>query len=236
MTADLHAAVFTRYVSDGGLGTFSELKHATHAHNLLPLVDDLPLDLPVLEVGPGLGELLECLRAARFQRIEACDVSPEVIEACARRGFPVEPIESIPAFLSTQPSRYGAIFMIDVVEHLSKQSAFEALCAARTALRPDGRLVIQVPNMHSPFASANLYWDITHEVGYTEYSLTQLCHSAGFSSVRLAAYNFPPRGLFRIRAALRAAFYMAVKSVMLIDQWNRASILTPNLIACATKA
>jgi 2-polyprenyl-3-methyl-5-hydroxy-6-metoxy-1,4-benzoquinol methylase len=232
---DLRQAVLDRYVQDGGLGTFSEVKQATHIHNLLPLVRDVPRDAPILEIGPGLGELLECLRTAQFRQIEACDQSPEIIEACARRGFTVHAITSIPDFLATQTGRYGAVFMIDVLEHLTKTEAFEALRAIVKALRPGGHVIIQVPNMQSPFASTNLYWDITHEVGYTEFSLRQLCSSAGFVDVRLSAYDYPPVGLYRVRRVLRSALYLVVKSILLVDQWNRGSIFTPNLIARASR-
>jgi SAM-dependent methyltransferase len=232
---DLRQAVLDRYIRDGGLGTFSDVKQATHAHNLLPLVNDVSRETPVLEIGPGLGELLECLRAAHFTAIEACDMSSEVIEACDQRGFTVHQITSIPEFLDGQAGRYGAVFMIDILEHLTKTEAFEALRAVRQALRPGGHVIIQVPNMQSPFASTNLYWDITHEVGYTEFSLHQLCASAGFSNTCFSAYDYPPVGIYRLKRVLRSAFYVLVKSALLIDQWNRGRILTPNLIARATR-
>jgi SAM-dependent methyltransferase len=232
---DLRQAALERYVTDGGLGTFSAIKLATHAHNLLPLVRDVPRNAPILEIGPGLGELLHCLRGAHFTQVEACDGSPEVVAACASRGFPVEQISSIPDFLASRESRYGAVFMIDIVEHLTKKEAFEALRAVRNALRPGGHVIIQVPNMQSPFASTNLYWDITHEVGYTEYSMRQLCSSAGFSNVQLFSWDYPPQGIYHIKRLLRSIWYLGVKSVMLIDQWNRGSILTPNLIARASR-
>lgn len=232
---DLRQAALMRYVSDGGLGSFSAIKLATHAHNLLPLIHDVPRNAPILEIGPGLGELLQCLRTANFTDVEACDASLEVIDACAGRGFPVHAITSIPEFLASREARYGAVFMIDIVEHLSKKEAFEALQAVRNALRVGGHIIIQVPNMQSPFASTNLYWDITHQVGYTEYSMRQLCTSAGFSNVRLSASDYPPRGIYHVKRLLRSIWYLGVKSVMLVDQWNRGSILTPNLVARATR-
>jgi 2-polyprenyl-3-methyl-5-hydroxy-6-metoxy-1,4-benzoquinol methylase len=235
VTTDLRQAVLDRYIRDGGLGTFSQVKLATHAHNLLPLVRDVPRDVPVLEIGPGLGELLECLRRAHFRQVEACDMSPEVIDECRRRGFGVHRIDSIPDFLHTQPGFYGAVFMIDVLEHLTKSEAFAALQAVFQSLRPGGHVIIQVPNMQSPFASANLFWDITHEAGYTEFSLRQLCAAAGFDRVQFAAYDYPPQGLYHIRRVLRAGLYLMLKSALLVDQWNRGSIFTPNLIARGTR-
>jgi SAM-dependent methyltransferase len=235
ISPELRQAVLDRYVRDGGLGTFSQVKLATHAHNLLPLVDDVPRNAPVLEIGPGLGELLVCLRQAGFTRVEACDMSPEIIEECGRRGFDVLPVGSIPDFLYAHTGRYGAVFMIDVLEHLTKAEAFEALQAVWQALRPGGHVIVQVPNMQSPFAASNLHWDITHEVGYTEFSLRQLYGAAGFDQVDFAAYDYPPQGLYRVRRVLRAGLYLLWKGALIVDQWNRGRIFTPNLIARGTR-
>jgi SAM-dependent methyltransferase len=232
---DLRQAVLDRYIRDGGLGTFSGIKLATHAHNLLPLVANVPRDVPVLEIGPGLGELLVCLRRAGFTRIEACDMSPEIIRECGRQGFEVLPVNSIPDFLYTRSGRYGAVFMIDLLEHLTKAEAFEALLAVRQSLRPGGHVIVQVPNMQSPFAAANLHWDITHEVGYTEFSMRQLCGAAGFDRVDLVPYDYPPQGLYHVRRVLRAGLYVLWQAALVIDQWNRGKIFTPNLIARATR-
>lgn len=235
VASDFRQAVLDRYVRDGGLGTFSQLKLATHAHNLLPLVNNVPRDVPVLEIGPGLGELLVCLRQAGFRRIEACDGSPEIVEACAQRGLAVDLItSSIPDYLRAHDQYYGAIFMIDVLEHLTRSEGFETLQAVIRSLRPGGHLIIQVPNMQSPFAASNLYWDITHELGFTEPSLRQYCAAAGFDQVEIMPYDYPPQGLYRIRRLLRSAFYLAYRAALVVDQWNRGTVFTPNLIARAT--
>jgi hypothetical protein len=61
---------------------------------------DLARSAPILEIGPGLGELLVCPRGAGFRDVEACDPSHEVIQACDERGLAVHHITSIPEFLA----------------------------------------------------------------------------------------------------------------------------------------
>jgi hypothetical protein len=96
--------------------------------------------------------------------------------------------------------------MIDVLEHFTRPEALELAETIRTrALAPQGRLIIQVPNMQSPFATLNLYHDITHQWAYTEASLRQLLRSAGFRKVQCCPQNYPMTGTYIPRQLLRLA-------------------------------
>ena len=98
----------------------------------------------VLDVGCGDGLFLELLAERGRTNIAGLDVSPEAATAARKRaGVPV-----ICGTLSRAPFARGscaAVTMFQVLEHLSQPATY--LDAARELLAPEGRLIVQVPNV-----------------------------------------------------------------------------------------
>ena len=140
----------------------------------------------ILEIGPGLGELLEYLCHNRgYTAVSAIDLSAEVAERC-NLVVPgsTEVVRDSVAFLESNAGRFELIFAFHLLEHIPKPEIVRFLQAIRAALAPGGRVFIEVPNMANPLVGLNIrYADFTHEVGFTESSLSFALRSAGFSEV-----------------------------------------------------
>ena len=176
--------ILDRYASVSALDRPLESKRLTLAHNLAPHLRTLERGAPVLDIGSGQGETLMVCRDHGLAA-EGVDVSSELAEACRSRGLKVTLIESLVDYLRGCTNQWALVTMIDVLEHFKKEEAVEILQLVRAhALRPGGRVVIQVPNMQSLFAANNRYRDFTHEVGYTETSILQLLDVAELSNAR----------------------------------------------------
>ncbi|HEY4028123.1 MAG TPA: class I SAM-dependent methyltransferase [Candidatus Dormibacteraeota bacterium] len=228
-------AVFDTYASVTGLDRPLQSKYDTLACNFRPLLAELPDDARVLDIGSGQGELLMLCRQLGIAA-EGVDVSAELVEANVRRGLRVTCIDRLQDYLAACANEWDAVFMIDVLEHFAKAEAFEILGLLRArALKRGGVLVVQVPNMASPFATLNLYHDITHEWSYTPTSIAQILRVVGFANVRVRPANYPMKGLSVPRAAVRKIVYLLLRALLVVDQPNRTSILTPNLIAVAAR-
>jgi SAM-dependent methyltransferase len=97
----------------------------------------------ILDVGCGGGLFLQMLRERRDCRVAGLDFSLDAANVAWRRaGVPV-----ICATLSRAPLAPGscaAITMFHVLQHLYDPGSY--LEAAHQLLRPDGRLILQVPN------------------------------------------------------------------------------------------
>ncbi len=97
----------------------------------------------VLDVGCGGGLFLQMLRERKNVRVAGLDFSLDAANVAWRRaGVPV-----VCATLSRAPiapESCAAITMFHVLEHLYEPASY--LDAAHRLLRPDGRLIIQVPN------------------------------------------------------------------------------------------
>lgn len=156
--------------------------------NYLPLLPE-NRKTEVLDVGCGMGRFLHFLKAAGFQNSLGIDTSDEAVRVCRERGFRAEHEDAI-SHIKRHSETYGAIVMNDVVEHLTKPELFDLIDAARTALKPGGALIIKTPNAANPLmGSHSLAMDITHEIPFSEESLSQLLNVFEFDDVRVLPSN-----------------------------------------------
>ncbi len=98
---------------------------------------------PVLDVGCGGGLFLQMLAERRKVKVVGLDFSLDAANVAWRRA-------GVPAVCATltraplAPGSCAAITMFHVLEHLYDPASY--LESARELLRPDGRLIVQVPN------------------------------------------------------------------------------------------
>ncbi|MCL0096022.1 class I SAM-dependent methyltransferase [Thermodesulfovibrionales bacterium] len=145
------------------------------------------LDAEILDLGCGWGTMLLSLWATDYRKLTGVDLSASM---CAVAGKELPPeINIICAdaveFLKDKKECYELITIFDVVEHMRVEKAIELLGACRKALTANGAVVIRVPNMANILAAYSRYMDVTHLVGYTEWSLFQLLDEAGFKDHRM---------------------------------------------------
>ena len=152
----------------------------------------------VLDVGCGGGLLLALLRDRGF-RVLGLDASEEAAGvAWKRNGVPV-----FVGDLAHAPLRNGTsavVSMYHVVEHLPDPEAY--LRAARELLVPNGRLIVQVPNIRSwQFHILGSRWngaDVPrHLHNFRPKDLRRLLESCGFAIVREKHFSWRdnPAGL-----------------------------------------
>jgi 2-polyprenyl-3-methyl-5-hydroxy-6-metoxy-1,4-benzoquinol methylase len=146
------------------------------------LAPHLPDDktVPVIDIGCGFGFTLLALRDMGFTNVRGIDIDQGQIERAVSFGLPAEVQPSIIGFLDLKPAYYGAVVLLDGLEHLPKPEQIPTIRAIYEALRPNGVLIISVPNATSPVAMRWLYDDFTHFASFTERSLKFVLRNAGF--------------------------------------------------------
>ena len=139
----------------------------------------------LLEIGPGDCEFAEHLHNVQgFKQISVIDTSPAAISAAQSFGVPADLVDDTQDYLQHRESRYDAVILLHVLEHIEKASIIPFLTAVRRSLRRGGRLLVEVPNMGDPLNGLYYrYGDFTHEVGFTEQSLQYVLHHAGFGQL-----------------------------------------------------
>lgn len=203
----------------------------------------------ILDVGAGWGMLLAQLAASGFRNLTGIEHSKSQYDM-AKLNLPSN-IEFLfgdgHQVLSRLEKKFALITIFDVVEHLSLDKAVELLIVCKRQLQPDGKIVIRVPNMANIFAPYSRYMDITHVMGYTEWSLFQLLDASGFSDHKVVvgdrlhwkqwkrhrSLTYPWRGL-GVKGALNRLFHEVF--FMLRGQHPRPSTYTMNLTVSSVPA
>lgn len=140
----------------------------------------------ILDLGCGSGAFLRYLASEGFHDVIGLEVSKEQAEHCSSLGLTnVMLVEHPSEFLRHQEGKFDFVMMRDVLEHIEKPHIVPLLEGAKNALRPGGLLVIRVPNAVGVAAAFSIYLDFTHELSFTEVSLTQVLRSVGFQEIEI---------------------------------------------------
>jgi 2-polyprenyl-3-methyl-5-hydroxy-6-metoxy-1,4-benzoquinol methylase len=163
--------------------------HARELHYLLPQWRDLP----VLDIGCGMGFCITALQELGFTRVSGVDTDEGQAAACLRRGLDVQHVEDTVAFLRRQDAEYGMVLLLDVLEHVPVDGQIALARAIRQRLGPTGRLIVKVPNASSPVAARTRYIDYQHCSAFTEHSLRFVLRNAGFNRIQFSPGRRPGR-------------------------------------------
>lgn len=145
------------------------------------------LDAQVLDIGPGMGEMLITLRQQGYHHIYAVDISISTIDHCQKLGFDCECVPNTQEWLHAHPNQFQLITLLDVIEHIDKEQLVDFLRACCEALTDNGCILIQTPNLQAPEGFLHRYNDITHYVGFIEHTMDQVLSVCGFE----AYHNYP---------------------------------------------
>lgn len=192
----------------------------------------LPADknASILDIGCGEGALLHFLRDQGFTNLHGFDMSPENIALCRMRGFDnIARHDALMLDTFDSIRQYDAIFCLDLLEHLPKETAVPFLASIRRRLRRGGCVVVQTPNMGCIFGLFHRYADLTHEHSLTETTAVDLMLASGFDlkdvEVR-AAWN-ATTWLGRVRETYLSLLH---KLVWLAEDRSRPKVATKNLL------
>ncbi len=171
----------------------------------------IPLNSRILDAGCAQGYLLAALQRVGYSSLTGVDISfPLIEEAKSLLGQTVSLyVSDVYSFLEQQAeASYDVIFLHDVLEHLPREMTIETLSQLYRNLAPGGVLSVRVPNMGSLLAGYTAHIDFTHITQFTEYALTQVLESAGFSPAKITyerqaptlfwSWHKPHRSVLRI--------------------------------------
>ena len=138
----------------------------------------------ILDVGCGRGELLRLLEENGIP-CRGVESNPVAVSLCRQQNLPVEQGEALPFLSSLDPGSLGAVVALQVVEHWTPGDLFAFLLAARRALSPGGRLLLETVNTDSVWALRSFFLDPTHVRPVPAGALQFLVEAAGFSETRV---------------------------------------------------
>lgn len=189
----------------------------------------------ILDLGPGRGEFLHLLRQLGYQQSLGIDISPEVVEHCnALMPQSAQLVTDTNLYLRTLNRSVDAICASHMLEHIPKHELIPLLEAIRQALKPHGKLIIEVPNGDAPLANITRYGDFTHEIAYTERSLRQVLTIAGFQSIAVYPARLPLDHPARpIQIAIQELIFGGIKLLCRVLDTYKPNYLHTSIVCVA---
>lgn len=136
----------------------------------------------IVDLGCGTGLFLKYLEKKGYENVRGVDLSPENVNRCKELNLNVKLIDMY-EFMRETNKKFNLVVMNDLIEHIKKEDVIPTLLQIREVLNARGKLIIKTVNMSSSIASNSLYSDFTHEWGYTEKSIVQVCRLTGFTHI-----------------------------------------------------
>lgn len=178
-------------------------KHARVFDHLLQPVMAAGRCDDVLEVACGQGHFLYWAKGRGFKSVVGFDLSAEQVEVAKTMGLPAE-VSSFQEYLARYHEAFDLIVGLDIIEHLTRDEAFNFLELCRSALRPQGHLFLTTPNAAGWRMGPVAYGDLTHETIFSPQTVTLALRMTGYDSVRVREVAPPPVSL---RARVRGAIW-----------------------------
>ena len=116
----------------------------------------------IFDVGCGGGQMLQVFRALGFAGGQGVDLSAQQAQKAREAGLDVRCGDALQALRESR-DRWDLILAIDILEHLQKGEALEFIQAAHAALKPGGRLILQMPNPSGLTGMRVRYGDLTQD-------------------------------------------------------------------------
>jgi SAM-dependent methyltransferase len=142
----------------------------------------------LVEVGPGFGTFAELAQSSgQFREVSVVERTPEMAEACRRRGLRVQEtaVEDLP---ESGGEIADVLVCFEVIEHLFDPVDF--LATASRLLRPGGLLVMTCPNGNgfdtATLGAASVAVDIWHVNLFNPASMGRLLERCGYQVLELA--------------------------------------------------
>ena len=137
--------------------------------------------MTVLEIGCGTGQFLRYLQFKGVSKITGIDhdiALKKFIHPNVRPNFRAVDIFVYLRDLSPE-QKFDRIVLFDVLEHFDQHDGCKLLSQLTRILAENGQIVVQVPNMASPWGAQHQFGDLTHKTAYTPNSIRQLALSSG---------------------------------------------------------
>jgi len=187
----------------------------------------------ILEIGSGLGENIKYLNDRGITTIDIVDNDQGVLNNIGKsfkiqRAIFCEQFDKLESLLD----KYDAIIATQVMEHIPRNEQLLFVNTLYKSLKSGGYIIITVPNMANPFTLYERYGDITHETGFTDNSLKQICLNCEIplSSIEIKGFQIPPYSILNIiRITFQKFLHAIILLMSIMNAGGYSKVLTPNI-------
>jgi 2-polyprenyl-3-methyl-5-hydroxy-6-metoxy-1,4-benzoquinol methylase len=131
----------------------------------------------LLEIGFGEGLFLDWAKHAGY-RISGVEINDDLYTLAKQRGHEVF-LGNTQTVLQGVKHEFDAVFLFDVLEHLTLEDISDLFGFLKTVLKENGTILVRVPNGGSPFGRLLQHGDATHETVLTAPKLQDIAQLSG---------------------------------------------------------
>ncbi len=139
----------------------------------------------VLDIGCGMGFALLALQDMGFTDLRGIDIDGEQVRCARKLSLNVEQVQNTFKFLEDNSDQFDIVLMFDVLEHVPVEEQICLMREVNNAMKPGGRVILQVPNAGSLLATWQRNIDFTHHSTFTPISLSFVLRNAGFEQIQI---------------------------------------------------
>lgn len=194
------------------------------------------MDVSIIDLACGYGALIYSLKSAGYKNVVGIDISPEQVKLAHQLGVKEIECNSIQGYLEDKESVFDIVFLMDILEHLTKEELLTTLDQVYMSMNTKGKIIIHVPNGEGLFGMRTRYGDLTHELCFTSRSIEQALKVAGFRDIR----TFEDRPVIHgirsfFRYLLWEVFTLGPRILLIVETGLFKSILSQNMLVTAEK-
>ena len=239
---DWKRRLYDRYVSSGQAGAAAaewdsyDLARFPFYRSLIRTHVPAGPDLHMIDLACGHGTLLYCLKESGYRNVHGIDISQEQVDLAHRFGLTGVECGGIRPYMEGTERSYDVVFLLDILEHLTRDELFSLLDSVNRRLNPGGRVIITVPNGAGLFGMRIRYGDLTHENCYTPNSMSQALSTTGFTEVRAHEIRPVPHGLkSAVRSVLWKVLTLPHRLLLAAETGQTDHVLTQNMLVTARR-
>jgi 2-polyprenyl-3-methyl-5-hydroxy-6-metoxy-1,4-benzoquinol methylase len=194
-------------------------------------------NIRILDLGCGHGAFIYFLQQAGYQNVHGVDVSAEQVDLAHKLGINNVEQQDIAVYLtSVEDETVDVVFLIDVLEHLTRQGLFDILDEIFRILRPGGKCIAHVPNASGLYGMQVRYGDLTHEIAFTPQSAHQVFAMVGFHRIKCFEDKPVIHGLIStVRWLLWSFGTLPSRVLMAAETGGSVFVLSQNMLITAVK-
>ncbi len=164
----------------------------------------------ILDVACGPGHLLHFLQNEGYHNAHGIDIGTEQLEMACKMGVKNVQQADLFDYLRKQNEKFDLIIALNIIEHLTKAEAVQALDLVYASLAPKGKILVVTPNVNTMAGLWATFGDFTHELVFTARSLAQLLRVCSYSEVNV--FGLDPFA-HDFRSTLRAVMWKILKKI-----------------------
>jgi 2-polyprenyl-3-methyl-5-hydroxy-6-metoxy-1,4-benzoquinol methylase len=196
---DFRKALYQKYQStfkkhiDINNQEFSESDYRYFKFKYLPLIKSYNVNSSILDLGCGTGIMMNYLNKSGYKNVEGVDISEEQINVAKSLGLNASVCDAFSFLDNCQ--KYDIIFMLDFIEHFTKEEIITLMRKINKCINPGGVLILRTPNGNGIYPNNVIYGDLTHLTIFNSNSLTQLLKFSDFEFIEFYETGPIPKNL-----------------------------------------